>query len=67
MIAAVENLGYELTAAGWVIMLLSVGFVTILLAWCVYRVMGETSSQKLHSQVDIEPPDEAADRDQPRH
>ena len=28
-----------LTRDGWVIMLLSVSFVTILLVWCLYKVM----------------------------
>ena len=28
-----------LTRDGWVIMLLSVSFVSILLAWCLYKVM----------------------------
>ncbi|WP_428938810.1 hypothetical protein [Fontivita pretiosa] len=53
---------FELTAAGWVVMLLSVGFVTALLIWCIYRVLRESSPEKVHSQVDIEPPDEAAER-----
>ncbi|HWP39489.1 MAG TPA: hypothetical protein VNL70_01090 [Tepidisphaeraceae bacterium] len=53
---------FELTPAGWVVMLLSVGFVTALLIWCIYRVLRESSPQKVHSQVDIEPPDEAAER-----
>lgn len=49
---------YHLTAGGWMVMLLSVGFVTGLLAWCLWKVLatpGET--EHLHSQADIEPPD----------
>jgi di/tricarboxylate transporter len=49
---------FSLTTGGWVIMVLSVGFVTLLLAWCIYKVVttpGET--EHLHTQADIEPPD----------
>jgi len=47
-----------MTAGGWVIMLLSVGFVTGLLMWSVARVLRiPQSTQHLHSQADIELPD----------
>lgn len=46
--------GYDLTAGGWTIMLLSVGFVTLLTGFCIRRVMRESSPQKLHSQVDVD-------------
>ncbi len=47
-----------MTIGGWTIMLLSVGFVTGLLAWSVVRVLRiEESTQHLHSPVDIEPPE----------
>lgn len=49
---------FHLTAGGWGVMLLSVGFVTGLLLWCMWRVLatpGET--EHLHSQADIETPD----------
>jgi hypothetical protein len=48
---------YRITLGGWVIMLLSVGFVTGLLAWCISRVLRESSPQKLHSPLDTETPD----------
>jgi len=47
-----------MTIGGWIIMALSVGFVTGLLSWCIYKVLstpGET--EHLHSPVDIETPD----------
>lgn len=56
-ILPLASAGYGLTLGGWIIMVTSVGFVTGLLGWCMYRVMTESSSQKLHSQADIEPPD----------
>lgn len=47
-----------LTAGGWITMILSVGFVTVLLAWCIYRVLKDPGSpEHVHSQADIEPPD----------
>lgn len=57
----VELESYRLTPGGWTVMLLSVGFVTLLLAWCIWKVLatpGETG--KLHAQADIDPHD--ADR-----
>lgn len=54
--------GFELTAGGWFVMILCVGGVTGLLAWCISRVLRE-SPDKIHSPVDIEPPDERAERE----
>ncbi|HEX2973068.1 MAG TPA: hypothetical protein VHP11_12090 [Tepidisphaeraceae bacterium] len=45
---------YRLTLGGWIVMLLSVGFVTTLLGWCIRRVMRESTPDKLHSQVDVD-------------
>ncbi len=50
---------YRLSAGGWFTMVVSVGFVVGLFAWCIWRVLRESSTEKLHSQVgDIEPTDE---------
>jgi choline-glycine betaine transporter len=47
-----------MTVGGWVIMLLSVGFVTGLLSWCVYKVVSHPGSpEHLHGQTDIQTPD----------
>lgn len=49
---------HRLTVAGWIVMLASVGFVTLLLIWCIWKVLstpGET--EHLHSQADIDPGD----------
>jgi hypothetical protein len=47
-----------MTVGGWIVMLLSVGGVTALLGWCVYKVVTTPgSAERLHSQADIEPPD----------
>jgi hypothetical protein len=44
-----------MTTGGWIIMVLSVGFVTGLLAWCIYKVFAEPQAPgKLHSQADID-------------
>lgn len=47
-----------MTPGGWIVMCLSVGFVTGLLAWCIYKVVATPgSTEHLHAQADIEPPD----------
>lgn len=50
--------GEGLTVPGWITMLLSVGFVSGLLGWSVWKVIttpGETD--RLHSQLDMGTPD----------
>lgn len=47
-----------MTAGGWLVMLVSVGFVAGLLLWCVYKVIVTPgSTERLHAQADIETPD----------
>jgi len=44
-----------MTLGGWVIMTLSVGGMTGLLAWCIARVLRQPgATKKLHSQADID-------------
>ena len=51
-----------MTFGGWIVMTLSVGGVTGLLVWCVYKVLATPgSTEHLHSQADIEPPDAHSD------
>ena len=46
-----------MTSSGWIIMLLSVGTVTSLFAWCIYKVLtSPEESEKLHG-FEIDPPD----------
>jgi ABC-type nickel/cobalt efflux system permease component RcnA len=54
--AAPAGVDYHLTAAGWVLMILSVGLVTGFVTWCISRVLRESSAKKLHSPSDV-PPD----------
>lgn len=50
-----------MTAGGWIMMIVSVGGMTSLLAWCIHRVLTTPgSTEHLHSQADIEPPDTKA-------
>ena len=47
-----------MTLGGWLIMLISVGTVTVLFCWCIYKVLslpGET--EKMHG-FEFETPDE---------
>ncbi|MCE9615142.1 MAG: hypothetical protein K8T26_12765 [Lentisphaerae bacterium] len=47
-----------MTPGGWLIMILSVGFVTTLFGWCIVKVLRTPEATRhLHSQADIEPPD----------
>jgi len=47
-----------MTIGGWITMLVSVGFVTGLLSWCIWKVLSTPgSSEHIHSQVDIHTPD----------
>ena len=47
-----------MTFGGWIIMTASVGGVTALLGWCIYKVVSTPgSSEHLHSQADIETPE----------
>lgn len=48
---------WRLTPSGWAVMLISVLFVTVLMGWCIYRVLRESDTGKVHSQIDIEPAD----------
>ncbi len=49
-----------MTLGGWIVMSLSVGGATALLAWCLYKVLSKPGSeQHLHGQVDIHTPDMA--------
>jgi len=46
-----------MTLGGWIILIVSVGTVTGLFAWCIYKVLtlpGET--EKIHG-FEVEPPD----------
>jgi hypothetical protein len=46
-----------LTPWGWTIMLLSVGSVTLLFVWCVYRVLfhkPRTPTEHMHGMEDID-------------
>ena len=53
-----------MNTGGWIIMVLSVGGVTCLLSWCIYKVFAIPKSvEHLHSTADVEPPD--IERDEP--
>jgi|YelNatPaOPRAMG01_1025707.scaffolds.fasta_scaffold04592_6 multisubunit Na+/H+ antiporter MnhF subunit len=48
-----------MTLSGWIVMIFSVGFVTGLLGWCVYRVMREPEApERLHAQDEIDTHDQ---------
>lgn len=44
-----------MTVGGWIIMVLSVGFVTLLFGWCLWKVLSMPgSTQHIHSEHDID-------------
>lgn len=50
-----------MTTGGWIVMLLSVGFVTGLFAWCIGKVLATPGAEThMHTQSDIVPPDQEA-------
>ena len=52
-----------MTTGGWINMILSVGFVTGLFAWCITKVLTTSGeSEKLHG-FEFETPDEKEDRE----
>ena len=46
-----------MTPAGWIIMFLSVGSMTVLFVWCIYRVLTSAPPERLHGIEDIDLPD----------
>jgi hypothetical protein len=50
-----------MTSSGLIVMLLSVGTVTVLFAWCIYQVLTKPhESEKIHG-VDLHSPDRDSD------
>lgn len=46
-----------MTAAGWFIMILSVGSVSALLVWCIYKVLSTPQETEHIHGFEQEPPD----------
>lgn len=46
-----------MTTGGWITMILSVGFVTVLFGWCIYRVL--RGPRDPHKLAHIEPVEES--------
>lgn len=47
-----------MNAGGWILMIVSVGSITAFFAWCLWKVLATPgSTDHIHSQADIEPPD----------
>ena len=44
-----------MTTGGWINMLLSVGFVTVLFAWCISRVLRGPGARHEHELGHVEP------------
>lgn len=47
-----------MTIGGWITMILSVGFVTLLLGWCLWKVLTTPEATRhLHGELDIDTQD----------
>jgi hypothetical protein len=47
-----------MSTGGWITMMLSVGFVSLLFGWCIYKVLsGGAAPEKLHSLDSIDTKD----------
>lgn len=51
-----------MNAGGWIIMLVSVGSVTSLFLWCIWKVLTTPGEEKHLHGFEIETPDEADSR-----
>jgi hypothetical protein len=51
-----------MTVGGWITMLLSVGFVTSLFGWCIYRVLRGHAEPEQLARVEPVGEDEVDDR-----
>jgi hypothetical protein len=51
-----------MTAGGWIAMSLSVGFVTILFAWCVHRVLRSSADPEQLAHVEPVSEEESEER-----
>jgi len=50
-----------MTTGGWLIMIASIGAVTVLFGWCIWKVIATPNeAERLHG-FEIETPDEAAE------
>ena len=46
---------YAMTAGGWINLTLSVGFVTVLFTYCLYRVLKGPGARHEHNLAHVEP------------
>lgn len=51
-----------MNAGGWLILILSVGTVTTLFVWCIWKVLSTPGETEHIHGFEIETPDEIADR-----
>lgn len=51
-----------MTAGGWINMIVSVGAVTALFAWCIWKVLRTPEEREKMHGFEFETPDERAER-----
>jgi len=47
-----------MTTGGWINLILSVGFVTVLFGWCIWRVLRGPGAKHEHELARVEPIEE---------
>jgi hypothetical protein len=47
-----------MTTGGWINLILSVGFVTVLFGWCIWRVLRGPGAKREHELARVEPIEE---------
>ena len=52
-----------MNTGGWIIMLLSVGTVSLLFVWCIYKVLSTPGETEHIHGFELETPDEKAARE----
>jgi len=52
-----------MTAGGWLIMILSVGAVSVLFFWCIFKVLTTQGEEKKLHGFEFETPDEKTGQD----
>jgi heme/copper-type cytochrome/quinol oxidase subunit 2 len=52
-----------MTTSGWIIMILSVGIVTVLFVWCIWKVLTTPGEEEKMHGFEFETPDERKERE----
>ena len=61
---AAEIQSHTINPIGWTLLIIAIGGITSLMAWCIYKVVTVNHPEEhLHTQSDITPPDEIEEKE----